>query len=79
MQETWIVYSELLGFRILPNVGYSKHRKTQRLENWISFRLQVREETPTVLGALERANFKSLDNPRQNYFTTGGLPPISSS
>jgi hypothetical protein len=31
--------------------------KTQRFENWICFRHQVRRETPTLLGPLERANF----------------------
>jgi hypothetical protein len=48
-------YSELLGFRTLSIVRYSQNWKTQRFGNWICFRPQVRGETPTLLGPLERA------------------------
>jgi hypothetical protein len=47
---------KLLGFWTLSIVGYSKNQNTQRFGNWISFLPQVREETPTPLGPLERAN-----------------------
>jgi hypothetical protein len=42
--------SELLGFRTLPIVWYSKIQKTQRFGKWIRFRPQVKGETPTLLG-----------------------------
>jgi hypothetical protein len=48
--------SELLGFRTLSIVRYSKNQNTQLFGNWISFRPQVREETSTLLGPLERPN-----------------------
>jgi hypothetical protein len=51
---------QLLDFRTLSIVRYSRNQKTQRFGNWICFRPQVRGETPTLLGPLERANLKRL-------------------
>jgi hypothetical protein len=51
--ELWagnFFYSELLCFWTLPNVR-------KRFGNWICFSPQVKRETPTLLGPLERANF----------------------
>jgi hypothetical protein len=39
-----------------------KHERSQRFGNWICFHPQVRGETPTLLGPLERANL--------NHWTT---------
>jgi hypothetical protein len=49
-------------FLTLSIVRYSKKLRTRRIVNWISFRLQVREETPTLLGPLERANLNGYVN-----------------
>jgi hypothetical protein len=50
--------SQLLGFWTLSIIWNYRYRKTQRFENWICFRPQVRRwgETPTLLGPLKRAN-----------------------
>jgi hypothetical protein len=48
--------SELLGFRTLSIVRYSKNEYS-RSGNLIRFRPHVRMETPTLFGLLERANF----------------------
>jgi hypothetical protein len=51
-----MVYNtELLGFWSLSIIGILKTRK-QRFRNLICFNPQVRWETPTQLGPLERAN-----------------------
>jgi hypothetical protein len=54
--EKCVMYSELLYFWTLS---------TQRTGNWICFRPQMRGETPTLLGPLERAN--------RNHWTSGPL------
>jgi hypothetical protein len=54
--------AESLGFRILSIVRYSKSQRTQRFGNWVSFRTQLKGETPTLLGRLIRANL--------NHWTT---------
>jgi hypothetical protein len=46
---------ELLSFRTLSIVWYSKNQKIRRFGNWNCYRPQAREETPTLLGPLVRA------------------------
>jgi hypothetical protein len=81
--RTTPLYSELLGFWTLSIVRYSKkieEHSVWELGTWICFRAQVRrQETPTQLGPLERASLSHWTALSQSYFTTGGLPPISSS
>jgi hypothetical protein len=47
---------EILGYWTLTIVRNSKYKEAQRFRNWIYFRPQVRGETPTLLGPLEKAN-----------------------
>jgi hypothetical protein len=47
---------ETLDLWALSIVWKSKYCKTQLYRNWICFRLQLRGETPIVLGPLEKAN-----------------------
>jgi hypothetical protein len=50
-------------FGLFPSSGILGTRKTQRFGNWICFRPQVRgEETPTLLGPLDRANLNHWTN-----------------
>jgi hypothetical protein len=49
-------YPELLLFGMCPSSCNQKNYKTQGFGNWISFRPNVKEETTTLLGPLERAN-----------------------
>jgi hypothetical protein len=51
-----VFFSELLSFWTLSIVRYSKNQRMQRFENWICFRPQMRGETPTLFGPLERVN-----------------------
>jgi hypothetical protein len=51
-----VQHSESLGFWTLSIVQVSKYQKTQRFGNWICFHPQVKGETPTQMGPLERAN-----------------------
>jgi hypothetical protein len=49
--------------KLCVKIMYSKkNHRTLRFGNWICFRPQVRRETPTLLGDLERANL--------NHWTT---------
>jgi hypothetical protein len=48
--------SELFGIWTLSIVRYSKNYRAQSFGNWIYFRPQVKGETPSLLGPLERAN-----------------------
>jgi hypothetical protein len=43
-------------FGLCPSSDILKNYKTQRFGNWICFRPEVRGETPTLSGPLERAN-----------------------
>jgi hypothetical protein len=49
-------YSELLCSWTLFIARYSRNYKTQRFENFICFRPQVRDKTLNQLDPLERAN-----------------------
>jgi hypothetical protein len=53
----------------LSNFLYSKKLRTQRFGNYICFRPQVRLETLILLGPLERANLKKLDNSKQSNYS----------
>jgi hypothetical protein len=50
-------------FGLCPSSGFflNNNEKTQRFGNWICFRTQVKGETPTLLGPLERANLNHLN------------------
>jgi hypothetical protein len=49
-------------FGLYPSSGILKHYKTQRFGNWICLRLQVKGETSTLLGPLERPNIDHWNN-----------------
>jgi hypothetical protein len=49
-----------MGFWTLSTVRYSENQRTQSFGNWTCFRPQVRGETPTLSGPLERANLNHL-------------------
>jgi hypothetical protein len=50
------------SFWTLSIIQYSNNWRAQRFGNWICFHPLVREEIPTLLGSLERANL--------NHWTT---------
>jgi hypothetical protein len=47
-------------FGLCPLSRILRKWRTQSFRNWICFHLQVRGETPTLLGPLERANINHL-------------------
>jgi hypothetical protein len=59
--------SRVFGLR--PSSSILEIKKTQRLGIWICFRLQVRRESPTLLGSLERANLNhKVQKPSNSEF-----------
>jgi hypothetical protein len=52
--ELLIIVLRITGFWTLSIFRYSRNQKIQRFGNWIRFRSQVRGETPTLFGPLER-------------------------
>jgi hypothetical protein len=60
-------FSELLGFRTLSIVRYSRNWKAQYFWNWICFLLYMRGGIPTLLSHSETANFSHWTNNSEYY------------